>query len=50
MSLERMESISLPADLSEFDEVIDVRTPLEFEEDHLPEIRRLTTGASEARR
>lgn len=31
-----MESISLPFDLSEFDAIIDVRTPHEFEEDHLP--------------
>jgi len=36
MSLDRMESVSLPIDLSEFDEIIDVRTPLEFAEDHLP--------------
>jgi len=36
MSLDRMASVSLPLDLSEFDEIIDVRTPLEFAEDHLP--------------
>lgn len=36
MSLDRMESVSLPLDLSEFDAIIDVRTPHEFAEDHLP--------------
>ena len=36
MSLDHMESVSLPLDLSEFDDIIDVRTPLEFAEDHLP--------------
>ena len=36
MSLERLEHISLPHDLTEFDEVIDVRSPAEFEQDHLP--------------
>ena len=36
MSLDHLESVSVPLDLSEFDEIIDVRTPLEFAEDHLP--------------
>ena len=41
MSLTPSESVSLPIDLSEFDEVIDVRTPQEFDEDHLPGARNL---------
>ncbi len=36
MSLESLESVALPLELDEFDEIIDVRTPLEFEVDHLP--------------
>lgn len=37
MALDHIESVSPPLDLSEFDAVIDVRSPSEFEEDHLPE-------------
>lgn len=36
MSLEHMESVSLPVDLSEFDSIIDVRAPSEYAEDHVP--------------
>lgn len=36
MSLGSLESVSLPIDFSEFDEIIDVRSPGEFAEDHLP--------------
>jgi len=41
MSLEHPEHICLPHDLSEFDEIIDVRSPGEFADDHLPEARNL---------
>lgn len=34
--LDTVESVALPCDLNSFDEVIDVRSPSEFEEDHLP--------------
>ena len=36
MSLEGIETVQATADFADFDEVIDVRTPSEFEEDHLP--------------
>jgi tRNA 2-selenouridine synthase len=36
MLKEGVEPISLPVDLSTFGEIIDVRAPSEFEEDHLP--------------
>ena len=49
MSLDHLESVSLPVDFSEFDEVIDVRTPLEFEEDHLPGARNLPVLDNEQR-
>ena len=35
--MKHVETISLPHDLSEFTEIIDVRSPLEFAEDHLPD-------------
>ncbi|MGJ8725924.1 MAG: tRNA 2-selenouridine(34) synthase MnmH [Roseibacillus sp.] len=34
--MQDLETISLPHPLEEFSSIIDVRTPLEFEEDHLP--------------
>ncbi|MGJ8676898.1 MAG: tRNA 2-selenouridine(34) synthase MnmH [Akkermansiaceae bacterium] len=34
--MKHVETITLPHDLSEFTEIIDVRSPSEFEEDHLP--------------
>ena len=49
MSLTPSESVSLPIDLSEFDEVIDVRTPQEFDEDHLPGARNLPVLTNEQR-
>lgn len=36
MSLQAIEHVALPLDLSAFSEVIDVRAPAEFGEDHLP--------------
>ena len=49
MSLGHLESVPIPVDFSEFDEVIDVRTPLEFEEDHLPGARNLPVLNNEQR-
>lgn len=49
MSLTPLESVSLPIDLSDFDEVIDVRTPQEFDEDHLPGARNLPVLTNEQR-
>ncbi len=49
MSLGHLESLAIPVDFSEFDEVIDVRTPLEFEEDHLPGARNLPVLNNEQR-
>lgn len=34
--MQQVETISLPYDLSEFTEIIDVRSPAEFAEDHIP--------------
>ena len=34
--MQELESITLPHPLEEFSSIVDVRTPLEFEEDHLP--------------
>jgi tRNA 2-selenouridine synthase len=34
--MQQVETITLPHDLSEFSEIIDVRSPSEFEDDHLP--------------
>ena len=34
--MKHVETITLPHDLSEFTEIIDVRSPSEFAEDHLP--------------
>lgn len=34
--MQQIETITLPHDLSEFSEIIDVRSPSEFAEDHLP--------------
>ena len=34
--MQQLESITLPHDFSEFSEIIDVRSPSEFSEDHLP--------------
>ena len=39
MDPEHVEPVSLPCDLGEFDEIIDVRSPSEFAEDHLPGAR-----------
>ena len=49
MSLSQLESVSLPVNFHEFDEVIDVRTPLEYEEDHLPGARNLPVLTNEER-
>ena len=49
MSLTPAESVSLPIDLSDFDEIIDVRTPQEFDEDHLPGARNLPVLTDEQR-
>ena len=35
--MKHVETITLPHDLGEFTEIIDVRSPLEFAEDHLPD-------------
>ena len=34
--LDSVESVTLPCDLGSFDEIIDVRSPSEFQEDHIP--------------
>ncbi len=34
--MKHVETITLPHDLSEFTEIIDVRAPSEYAEDHLP--------------
>ena len=49
MSLAQLESVSLPINLTEFDQVIDVRTPKEFEEDHLPGAQNLPVLTNEQR-
>ena len=49
MSLANPESVTLPIELAEFDEIIDVRTPCEFEEDHLPGARNLPVLSNEQR-
>ena len=49
MSLSQLESVSLPVDFHAFDDIIDVRTPLEFEEDHLPGARNLPVLTNEQR-
>ena len=49
MSLSQLESVSLPVDFHEFGDVIDVRTPLEFEEDHLPGALNLPVLTNEQR-
>ena len=36
MSLQALEQVSLPVDFSAFSEIVDVRSPGEFAEDHLP--------------
>jgi tRNA 2-selenouridine synthase len=36
MIFDSVESVALPCDLDSFDAIIDVRSPAEFEEDHLP--------------
>ena len=36
MSLQVLEEVSLPVDISAFSEIVDVRSPGEFAEDHLP--------------
>ena len=41
MDPEHVEPVSLPCDFSVFDEIIDVRSPSEFAEDHLPGARNL---------
>lgn len=49
MSLGSLESVSLPLDFSEFDEIIDVRSPGEFAEDHLPGALNLPVLSDEQR-
>ena len=49
MALAELESVSLTITVSEIDHVIDVRTPKEFEEDHLPGAQNLPVLTNEQR-
>ena len=47
--MQNLETITLPHNLSEFSSIVDVRTPLEYEEDHLPGAINLPVLANEQR-
>lgn len=47
--MQNLETISLPHSLDEFSSIVDVRTPLEFAEDHLPDAINLPVLSNEER-
>ena len=47
--MQELESITLPHPLEEFSSIVDVRTPLEFEEDHIPGALNLPVLSNEQR-
>lgn len=47
--MQELETITLPHPLEDFSSIVDVRTPLEFAEDHLPNARNLPVLSNEQR-
>jgi tRNA 2-selenouridine synthase len=50
LSMQNLETITLPHPLDEFSSIVDVRTPLEFAEDHLPGAINLPVLSNEERK